>query len=156
MKKIFIFYFLFLFISGCGYTSLYKNNDIKDTSLNFDIIETTGDSDINKNIIINLKQYSDKNLTKIIPVKINSNYSKSSISKDKKGKTSAYAIVVTTNFDLIKKDKDSKKITIMEKININNIDDVFELKSYELKIKKDISRSIVRQFIEKVHVIEWY
>ena len=29
MKKIFIFYFLFLFISGCGYTSLYKNNDIK-------------------------------------------------------------------------------------------------------------------------------
>lgn len=154
MKKIFIFYFLFLFISGCGYTSLYKNNDIKDTSLNFDIIETTGDSDINKNIIINLKNYSDKNLTKIIPIKINSNYSKSSISKDKKGKTSAYAIVVTTNFNLIKKDKDSKKITIMEKININNIDDVFELKSYELKIKKDISRSIVRQFVEKVHVIE--
>ena len=154
MKKIFIFYFLFLFISGCGYTSLYKNNDIKDTSLNFDIIETTGDSDINKNIVINLKHYSDKNLTKIIPVKINSNYSKSSISKDKKGKTSAYAIVVTTNFNLIKKDKDSKKITIMEKININNIDDVFELKSYELKIKKDISRSIVRQFVEKVHVIE--
>ena len=154
MKKIFIFYFLFLFISGCGYTSLYKNNDIKDTSLNFDIIETTGDSDINKNIIINLKNYRDKNLTKIIPIKINSNYSKSSISKDKKGKTSAYAIVVTTNFNLIKKDKDSKKITIMEKININNIDDVFELKSYELKIKKDISRSIVRQFVEKVHVIE--
>lgn len=154
MKKIFIFYFLFLFISGCGYTSLYKNNDIKDTSLNFDIIETTGDSDINKNIIINLKNYSDKNLTKIIPIKINSNYSKSSISKDKTGKTSAYAIVVTTNFNLIKKDKDSKKITIMEKININNFDDVFELKSYELKIKKDISRSIVRQFVEKVHVIE--
>ena len=154
MKKIFIFYFLFLFISGCGYTSLYKNNDIKDTSLNFDIIETTGDSDINKNIIINLKNYSDKNLTKIIPIKINSNYSKSSISKDKKGKTSVYAIVVTTNFNLIKEDKDSKKITITEKININNIDDVFELKSYELKIKKDISRSIVRQFVEKMHVIE--
>lgn len=154
MKKIFIFYFLFLFISGCGYTSLYKNNNIKDTSLNFDIIETTGDSDINKNIIINLKNYSDKNLTKIIPIKINSNYSKSSISKDKKGKTSVYAIVVTTNFNLIKEDKDSKKITITEKININNIDDVFELKSYELKIKKDISRSIVRQFVEKVHVIE--
>lgn len=154
MKKIFIFYFLFLFISGCGYTSLYKNNDIKDTSLNFDIIETTGDSDINKNIIINLKNYRDKNLTKIIPIKINSNYSKSSISKDKKGKTSVYAIVVTTNFNLIKEDKDSKKITITEKININNIDDVFELKSYELKIKKDISRSIVRQFVEKVHVIE--
>ena len=29
MKKIIIFYILFLFISGCGYTSLYKNNDIK-------------------------------------------------------------------------------------------------------------------------------
>ena len=154
MKKIFIFYILFLFISGCGYTSLYKNNDIKNILLNFDIIETTGDNDINKSIISNLKYYSDDKVTKVIPVKIDSSYSKSSISKDKKGKTTAYAIVVTTNFNLIEKDGNTKKIIITEKININNIDDVFELRSYELKIKKDISRSIVRQFVERMHVIE--
>tara|TARA_A100000164_G_scaffold330461_1_gene318929 strand:- start:36 stop:500 length:465 start_codon:yes stop_codon:yes gene_type:complete len=154
MKKIFIFYILFLFISGCGYTSLYKNNDIKNILLNFDIIETNGDNDINKSIISNLKYYSDDKVTKVIPVKIDSSYSKSSISKDKKGKTTAYAIVVTTNFNLIEKDGNTKKIIITEKININNIDDVFELRSYELKIKKDISRSIVRQFVERIHVIE--
>ena len=154
MKKIFIFYILFLFISGCGYTSLYKNNDIKNILLNFDIIETTGDNDINKSIISNLKYYSDDKVTKVIPVKIDSSYSKSSISKDKKGKTTAYAIVVTTNFNLIEKDGNTKKIIITEKININNIDDVFELRSYELKIKKDISRSIVRQFVERMRVIE--
>lgn len=154
MKKIFIFYILFLFISGCGYTSLYKNNDIKNILLNFDIIETNGDNDINKSIISNLKYYSDDKVTKVIPVKIDSSYSKSSISKDKKGKTTAYAIVVTTNFNLIEKDRNTKKIIITEKININNIDDVFELRSYELKIKKDISRSIVRQFVERIHVIE--
>ena len=154
MKKIIIFYILFLFISGCGYTSLYKNNDIKNISLNFDIIETTGDNDINKSIISNLKYYSDDNVTKVIPVKIDSSYSKSSISKDKKGKTTAYAIIVTTNFNLIEKDKNTKEISITEKININNIDDVFELKNYELKIKKDISRSVVKQFVERMHVIE--
>ena len=154
MKKILIFYILFLFISGCGYTSLYKNNDIKNILLNFDIIETNGDNDINKSIISNLKYYSDDKVTKVIPVKIDSSYSKSSISKDKKGKTTAYAIVVTTNFNLIEKDGNTKKIIITEKININNIDDVFELRSYELKIKKDISRSIVRQFVERIHVIE--
>lgn len=152
MKKILIFYILFLFISGCGYTSLYKNNDIKNILLNFDIIETTGDNDINKSIINNLKYYSNDKVTKLIPIKIDSSYSKSSISKDKKGKTIAYAIVVTTNFNLIKKDEDTKKIIITEKININNIDDVYELKNYELKIKKDISRSIVRQFVERMHL----
>ena len=152
MKKILIFYILFLFISGCGYTSLYKNNDIKNILLNFDIIETTGDNDINKSIINNLKYYSNDKVTKLIPIKIDSSYSKSSISKDKKGKTTAYAIVVTTNFNLIKKDEDTKKIIITEKININNIDDVYELKNYELKIKKDISRSIVRQFVERMHL----
>ena len=152
MKKILIFYILFLFISGCGYTSLYKNNDIKNILLNFDIIETTGDNDINKSIINSLKYYSDDKVTKLIRIKINSSYSKSSISKDKKGKTTAYAIVVTTNFNLIKKDEATKKIIITEKININNIDDVYELKNYELKIKKDISRSIVRQFVERMHL----
>ena len=154
MKKILIFYILFLFISGCGYTSLYKNNDIKNISLNFDIIETTGDNDINKSIISNLKYYSDDKVTKLLRIKIDSSYSKSSISKDKKGKTTAYAIVVTTNFNLIKKDEDTKKIIITEKININNIDDVYELKNYELKIKKDISRSIVKQFVERMHIIK--
>ena len=154
MKKIFIFYILFLFMSGCGYTSLYKNNDIKNISLNFDIIETTGDNDINKSIISNLKYYSDDKVTKLLRIKIDSSYSKSSISKDKKGKTTAYAIVVTTNFNLIKKDEDTKKIIITEKININNIDDVYELKNYELKIKKDISRSIVKQFVERMHIIK--
>tara|TARA_Y200000002_G_scaffold276144_1_gene230400 strand:- start:531 stop:995 length:465 start_codon:yes stop_codon:yes gene_type:complete len=152
MKKILIFYILFLFTSGCGYTSLYKNNDIKNILLNFDIIEATGDNDVNKSIINSLKYYSDDNVTKLIPIKIDSSYSKSSISKDKKGKTTAYAIVVTTNFNLIKKDEDTKKIIITEKININNIDDVYELKNYELKIKKDISRSIVRQFVERMHL----
>ena len=100
------------------------------------------------------RYYSDDNVTKVIPVKIDSSYSKSSISKDKKGKTTAYTIVVTTNFNLIEEDKDAKEISITEKININNIDDVFELKNYELKIKKDISRSVVRQFVERMHVIE--
>ena len=152
MKKILIFYILFLFTSGCGYTSLYKNNDIKNILLNFDIIEATGDNDVNKSIINSLKYYSNDNVTKLIPIKIDSSYSKSSISKDKKGKTTAYAIVVTTNFNLIKKDEATKKIIITEKININNIDDVYELKNYELKIKKDISRSIVRQFVERMHL----
>ena len=58
--------------------------------------------------------------------------------------------MVTTDFNLINNDKEVKKITITEKIAIKNISDSFQQKNYELKIKKDLSRSIARQFVEKL------
>ena len=97
-----------------------------------------------------LKNYSDKNLKDIVKIKLNSSYSKSSISRDKKGKTSKFNIVVTTEFNLINNDKEVKKITITEEIAIKNTSDSFQQKNYELKIKKDLSRSIARQFVEKL------
>ena len=51
-----------------------------------------------------------------------------------------------------KKEKklNTKKITITEEIAIKNTSDSFQQKNYELKIKKDLSRSIARQFVEKL------
>ena len=150
MQKNIVFIIVFLIFSSCGYNSLYKNNNTKNFKFNFELIQTSGDKYINKNISSVLKNYSDKNLKDIVKIRLNSSYSKSSISRDKKGKTSKFSIVVTTDFNLINNDKEVKKITITEKIAIKNTSDSFQQKNYELKIKKALSRSIARQFVEKL------
>ncbi len=150
MQKNIIFIIVFFIFSSCGYNSLYKNSNTKNFKFNFELIQTSGDKYINNNITSVLKNYSDKNLKDIVKIKLNSSYSKSSISRDKKGKTSKFNIVVTTDFKLINNDKEVKKITITEEIAIKNTSDSFQQKNYELKIKKDLSRSIARQFVEKL------
>ena len=150
MQKNIIFIIVFFIFSSCGYNSLYKNSNTENFKFNFELIQTSGDKYINNNISSVLKNYSDKNLKNVVKIKLNSSYSKSTISRDKKGKTSKFNIVVTTDFNLMNNDKDVKKITITEKIAIKNISDSFQQKNYEMKIKKDLSRSIARQFIEKL------
>ena len=150
MQKNIIFIIVFFIFSSCGYNSLYKNSNTKNFKFNFELIQTSGYKYINNNITSVLKNYSDKNLKDIVKIKLNSSYSKSSISRDKKGKTSKFNIVVTTEFNLINNDKEVKKITITEEIAIKNTSDSFQQKNYELKIKKDLSRSIARQFVEKL------
>ena len=150
MRKNIIFFIIFCFISSCGYNSLYKNNDSKNFKFNFKLVRADGDKNINNNILSALKSYSDKNLKNIIEIKLNSSYTKSSVSRDKKGKTSQYNIVITTDFYLISNNEEIKKITITEKIGIKNISDAFQQKKYERKIKKDLSRSVAQKFVEKL------
>ena len=149
MKKIVTLLILFLFSNSCGYTPVYKNNKNKNIKFNFEIIEKSGDVEINNYIISNLDRYQDKNLSKKIQIKVDSNFIKSGISNNKKGETNAYTITIKTEFDVYKEVK-NKKFTLNEKININRSNDTFEQKNYELKIKKDISRTIVDRFINKL------
>lgn len=149
MKKIIILLILFFFSNSCGYTPIYKDNKNKNIKFNFEIIEKSGDVEINNYIISNLDRYQDKNLSKKIQIKVDSNFIKSGISNNKKGETNAYTITIKTEFDVYKEVK-NKKFTLNEKININRSNDTFEQKNYELKIKKDISKTIVDKFINKL------
>ena len=150
MRRNIIFFIIFCFISSCGYTSLYKNSSKTNFKFNFIIIQVDGDKNINNNILSTLNSYSDKNLKDIIKIKLNSSFTKSSVSRDKKGKTSKYNIVITTDFYLIDDNEEIKKITFTEKIGVKNISDAFQQKNYERKIKKDLSRSIAQKFVEKL------
>ena len=150
MRKNIIFFIIFCFISSCGYNSLYKNNNLKNFKFNFKLVQADGDKNINNNILSTLKGYSDKNLKNTIEIKLYSSYTKSSVSRDKKGKTSKYNIVITADFYLISDNDEIKKITITEKIGIKNISDAFQQKSYERKIIKDLSKSIAQKFVEKL------
>ena len=142
-----------MFLNSCGYTALYKDNNLNNLDFNYEIMETYGDSEINNYILSNLNNYQDTSLAEKIEIKINSNYSKSGISNDKKGKTTAYNLVVETTFDININEKDIR-IVIKEKVRINKFDDTFEQKNYEKKIKKNISKLIVDRFINRVSILK--
>jgi len=153
MKKKLLIFLITIFLNSCGYTSLYKNNNLNNLDFNFEILESYGDSEINNYLLSNLNNYQNTSLAKKIGIKINSTYSKSGISNDQKGKTTAYNLVVEATFD-IKINEKSNKIVIEEKVRINRFDDTFEQKNYEKKIKKDISKLIIDRFINRVSILK--
>ena len=59
---------LVLFLSHCGYSSIYKNQQSIDFQIN--IIETEGDYEMNNLIKNEIKLYSNKESVKIYKIKI--------------------------------------------------------------------------------------
>ena len=60
-----------------------------------------------------------------------------------------YELSVNTEFFINKNNKENK-IKLEEKIKINRLNDSFEQKNYEIKIKKDLSQLIVNKFIQRM------
>lgn len=142
-KKI-SFFILILFVIGCGFTPIYKNNI--ENKFNLIIVETSGEKDINKYILSKLKNYSDSKKQKQIKIKINTSYTKIAVSKNSAGNTIAYKLIATTEFNVDDSNK-QKKIYITEKLNLDNTDNLFEQKRHEDNIKKNIASLIVDNFI---------
>jgi hypothetical protein len=63
MKNIAVITFL-LFLSHCGYSSIYKNQQTQNFQLN--VIETKGDYEMNNLITNEIKLYSNKEAKKFI------------------------------------------------------------------------------------------
>ena len=149
MKKIFLLFLILIFTNSCGYSPLYKNSNNKNTKFNYEVIDTAGDNEINNYIIKNISKYFDENSKEKIKIQIKSEYNKSGVTNNKEGKTTVYELSVNTEFVINKNNKENK-IKLKEKIKINRLNDTFEQKNYEIKIKKDLSQLIVNKFIQRM------
>ena len=149
MKKIFLLFLILIFTNSCGYSPLYKNSNNKNTKFNYEVIDTAGDNEINNYIIKNISKYFDENSKEKINIQIKSEYNKSGVINNKEGKTTVYELSVNTEFVINKNNKENK-IKLKEKIKINRLNDTFEQKNYEIKIKKDLSQLIVNKFIQRM------
>ena len=143
IKKILIIFILPFLVQGCGYSTLYSNNNNKDININ--ILETKGDQEINNYILFNLKKYTGKE-GKTYSINIDTNYTISEISKNLEGSIDSYQLVAITQFK-IESVNLRKTISIKEEIKINNLSDNFEKRNYERSIKKNFSNSITNRLI---------
>ena len=152
MRKILITSVLCIFLTGCGFEPLYKNINTQNLKINYEIIETNGNDEINKYIVNSLNRYLDLKSNKIYEININTKYVKSGIANNKKKETTAYLLEIVTEFQIKNKSK-NHKITIKEDIKINKLSNNFNQQNYEIKIKKEISKSIVNKFINNLFSI---
>lgn len=150
MKKYFILLIFFIFFNSCGYTSLYKNEKLINFKINFDIVNTNVGSNTNLYLINNLNRYLDVKITEKYKIEINSAFSKSSISKNKKGETTAYLLLLETEFKVIDDKDNTNEYTFNEKIKINKLDDNFEQENYEINIKKEMAKLVINRLINKL------
>ena len=141
-KKILIIFLIFL--TQCGYSSVYKNNSNNDVK----IIISSLEGDKNFNIMINeeLKVYYNHDSKDYYEVDIITTLDKVTISKDATGKSSNFNIIATGIFK-VKYKNTSKIFSFDENLKIKNNADSFEQKKYENFVKKDFARSMKEKLI---------
>ena len=140
MKKLFSF-IIILMMTHCGFTPLYDSK--KKLDYNILITEIAGDKLINNLITNEIRKISDPNSLNKITLKIKTNYSKITISKNVKGSVSDYRMVMETNI-MIDDDKKITNFNFNENQDITNISDIFEKKNYENNTIKNYAISVAR------------
>ena len=141
---------LILFLYSCGYSSIYKNQKSQNFKIN--IIEATGNIEMNNLIKNEIKLYSGKDTTNVYNLKVNTEYLKETLTKDSTGVITDYKLSVTSTFTIDLKEK-TQVIEIKENINIKNQSDSFEQNKYEKNIKRSFASSIREKLISEIYNI---
>jgi hypothetical protein len=143
MKNVILILFLF-FLNNCGYTSVYKNQNSQDFQIK--VINMTGDNEINNLIKNELKFYSNRSSNIKYDISINSEYQKIIVSKNSAGVATDYKLIVDTEINFDKEDKNNI-LNFNENINIKSNSNSFEQNNYEKNIKKNFASSISNKLI---------
>ena len=151
MHKNLIFIVLLIFLSNCGYSTVYKNNSV--SNINIIIVEMNGNREINNRINSRLKKYYSNETENIFRIKMNTILNKEIISKDTTGKITNYELQAISSFQ-INYNKKNVSFTFKEKLNIKNIEDSFEQRKYENVVKNNFASSIQEKLILKLKTIK--
>ena len=143
MKK--YLFIIILFITGCGYQSIYSNN--KSQNFEFYKVTTEGESYINRKIINSISLKEDNTNPVLNEFLLVSSFKVDETSKDKKGQIKSYRSKIVVNLT-IRNNKDIIKYkTFSEEFTYNNKDNKFDLVEYQREIKTMLVNKIIEDLI---------
>ena len=151
IKKFLIIIISFNLISHCGFTPLYSNKS--DVNFSITSIEFKGDKEINNYLKNSLNKFTNNESDKKYTIKINSNYSKNVLSKNKAAETTNFELSTTTTFQILSNNKILKEFKISEKKIMDNIDDDFEEQKNERIAKQNFASSITNKLITEISIL---
>jgi len=146
-NKIFILLLVFISLSSCEYSPVYKN--INKEKIKIEIANIEGDELINFFIKSKLKVYSKSAGSLIYTINVSSNYQKKDISKDKTGKVVNYELSLRTVFD-VSSNKIKDKIIFEENFSYKNNDNTYKNKETENLIKRDFADKVVEELASQL------
>ena len=135
--------FIFVFVLSCGYTPIYQTD--QKLNIKLDTINSSGDKDINREIVKNLNKYRDSDTNNIFDLSIDSTKKEEVVTKDKKGNATSYKLTLEVDINLsnISNDKNFiKKLT--KDMSFNSKNNKFELDQYRLNLKKKMISQILQ------------
>ena len=143
MNKKIILLLLIFFIQHCGFSPIYTKNS--QTNYFINLVEINGDRIINDILNSEIKRISNSQAENKIILKINTSFEKNILSKDMKGSTSDFRVILNANFS-VEQNGIKDEITFQEKHNVKNLSDIFEQKNYEETLKRNFALSTIRKF----------
>jgi len=146
-KKIILFLAVFTLLASCGYQPIYNNSDLK--NIKFEFIEQKGDQQINKLIVNNLKRNQTKKNVKTYIIKIDSQFNKIILAKDKFGSPTDYKLLVRSNF-IIDNNEQKLSLEISEEFIYKNLEENYDQSNYENSIKKNLAEQISEKLRTKL------
>jgi len=135
--------FIFLFVLSCGYTPIYQTD--QKLNIKLDTINSSGDKDINRELVKNLNKYRDNDTNNIFNLSINSIKKEEVVTKDKKGNATSYKLTLAVDINLsnISNDKNFTK-KFSKDMSFNSKNNKFELDQYRLNLEKNMIFQIVQ------------
>ena len=146
-KKIILFLTVFTLLISCGYQPIYNNSDLK--NIKFEFIEQKGDQQINRLIVNNLKRNQTKKNVKTYIIKIDSQFNKIILAKDKFGSPTDYKLLVRSNF-IIDNNKQKLSLELSEEFIYKNLEENYDQSNYENSIKKNLAEQISEKLRTKL------
>ena len=134
-------------LTACEYQPVYNNSQLK--NIKYDFIETKGDQQINKLIINNFERKQPKLNVNIYKIKINSEFNKFVLAKDKFGSPTDYKLLVTSNFE-IENNEQKLSLVISEEFVYKNLQENYDQSNYESIIKKNLAEQISEKLRTKL------
>ena len=142
MKLINVFILIVaLALSSCGYKAL--NNS---SNYNFKIndIKIKGNKKVNNHLNRNFQKFiNNDNASRIFDLKIKSEFTKNTTSKDTEGKETGFSIEIVVNLDVYENNTLQDNVNFKKNISYNNLNSQFELKQYENVLIKDLTDQII-------------
>ena len=143
MKKIFLTITLFIFLSGCGYTPIYSNQNF---DFNFSDIIYTTNSQLEAKVGKKLRTFSNEKSQKLFVIEINVRKKINTLTKDIKGNPSRHEMNIQIDLVATHNKNENLRQSFEERFNYKSNTNRFELKQYE----KEIENLLIEKNIEKI------
>ena len=148
LKKIFIFFTLFLLFSSCGYTPIFSK---KDVNFSIENIEFLGDRYVKEKINQALSSYKNKSgKTNQISLVITNSKNITTVSKNTKGEAQTNRISIDANVKIILAENNFIEKDFNKSSIYTVIDRKSEQKSIENKLIENLSSEIALQIIFEI------
>ena len=146
IKKLNLFFFLFIFLNNCGYTPIYSK---KSQDFEINKIDLFGDIKVNKILLTKLNIYkNNSDSKKTFDIVINSNSLRTTLTKDKKGNPSQFSLSIKVNVIISDNMNEIELETnFSESSTYDNSDNKFDLKKYENSLIKNMTEKIYSDLI---------